>query len=217
MIRFILTYRTVGLKDGMIMKNTRAHILNVSLSLFLQKGFKDVTMKEIVEKTGMSKGAIYHYFESKEQLFLEIINIIFSSVLDDHYSKCNKDSLHQFYHDYIIHFIGSPNWQNESKNDNLANMNYFSLIFDALKLFPNLHEKLKESLEVQLTVWKEVIHTARNKGEIKSFMDDEQIARMFIYSSDGVGMYSIFIKDSGANTENTLLKLWNSFYEELKA
>jgi len=199
------------------MKNTREHILNESLSLFLQKGFKDVTMKEIVEKTGMSKGAIYHYFESKEKLFLEIINIIFSSVLDTHYSKCNKDSLHQFYHDYINHFIRSSNWQNKSEKDNFVNMNYFSLIFDALKLFPDLHEKLKESLQVQLTVWKEVIHTARNKEEIKSLMDDEQIARMFIYSSDGVGMYSLFINDRSEDTESTLLKLWDNFYTELKA
>jgi AcrR family transcriptional regulator len=30
-------------------------------------------MKEIVEKTGMSKGAFYHYFPSKEDLFIEII------------------------------------------------------------------------------------------------------------------------------------------------
>ena len=198
------------------MKNTREHILNISLGLFLQKGFKDVTMKEIVEKTGMSKGAIYHYFESKEQLFLEIVNNFFSSI-EAHYYELNNDSLYQFYQDYINHFIESSNWQNESEKDDFINMNYISLIFDALKLFPNLHEKLKESLQVQLTVWKEVIHNARNKGEIKSSMDDEQIARMFIYSSDGVGLYSIFINNSSGNTKNTLLKLWDSFYEELKA
>ncbi len=43
--------------------NTREHILKVSLYLFLQKGFKEVTMREIVEKSEMSKGAIYHYFK----------------------------------------------------------------------------------------------------------------------------------------------------------
>jgi len=197
------------------MKNTREHILNISLNLFLQKGFKDVTLKEIVEKTGMSKGAIYHYFESKEQLFLEVVKNVFSSI-EANYCELNNDSLYQFYHDYINHFIESSDWQNESKKDDFTNMNYMSLILDALKLFPNLHEKLKESLQIQLTVWKEVIHNARNKGEIESSMDDEQIARMFIYSSDGVGLYSIFIKDSSENTGNTLLNLWNSYYEELK-
>ncbi len=59
------------------MSDTKAHILMVSLKLFLQKNFKEVTMKEIVEETGLSKGAFYHYFESKEKLFYEIIDYFF--------------------------------------------------------------------------------------------------------------------------------------------
>ena len=72
-----------------MVNTTKEHILNVCTHLFLQKGFKEVTMKEIVEKTGMSKGAIYHYFNSKEQLFLEVINITITSAFDSHSSKTN--------------------------------------------------------------------------------------------------------------------------------
>ena len=56
--------------------NTKEHILNVSFDLFLQKSFNEVTLKNISENTGMSKGAIYYYFETKEQIFLEIVNNI---------------------------------------------------------------------------------------------------------------------------------------------
>lgn len=195
--------------------NTREHILKVSLYLFLQKGFKEVTMREIVEKSEMSKGAIYHYFKSKEHLFLETINIIFSSTLDNQYNKCNKDSLYQFYNDYIIHLIESSNSQTGSDERNILSMNYFSLILDALKHFPYLNEKFVESLEVQLKVWKEVIHAAKTKEEIRSPMKDEQIAKMFIYSS-GLGIYNIFTNGNSEDTKDTLLDLWDSFYEELK-
>ena len=54
------------------MNESKEHIITVASKLFLQKNFKEVTMKEIVDKTGLSKGAFYHYFESKEQLFLEV-------------------------------------------------------------------------------------------------------------------------------------------------
>ncbi|MGD8401904.1 MAG: TetR/AcrR family transcriptional regulator, partial [Bacillota bacterium] len=60
--------------------DSKKHIIDVSFGLFLQKSFKEVTMQEIVAKTGMSKGAFYHYFESKEQLFLEVINHFTSSI-----------------------------------------------------------------------------------------------------------------------------------------
>ena len=85
------------------MNDTKKHILNVSLLLFLRKSFKEVTMKEIVEKTGMSKGAVYHYFESKEQLFLEVLTDSLDDILVD-YTKFSKDSLNQFFHDYIDNF-----------------------------------------------------------------------------------------------------------------
>ena len=64
------------------MTKTKEYIMDVALKLFLQKNFKEVTMKEIVEKTGLSKGAFYHYFKSKEKFFLEVINNFFSSVMN---------------------------------------------------------------------------------------------------------------------------------------
>jgi AcrR family transcriptional regulator len=198
------------------MNNTREHILNVTFNLFLQKSFKEVTLKEIVEKTGMSKGAFYHYFTSKEQLFLELINNVFSSVLDVPYSKFNRESLYQFYLDYVNYFVENLHSQNKSEEGSIQGFNYVSIIFDAIKLFPDFKEKLMQSKQIQLSAWKDIIHSARNNGEIKSTMSDEQIASMFINTSDGVEMQSIF-KGSSKDIGQTLLTLWDSFYEEIKA
>ncbi|MDR0424755.1 MAG: TetR/AcrR family transcriptional regulator, partial [Clostridiales Family XIII bacterium] len=55
------------------MKETKEHILSIAQNLFLKKGYKNVTMKELVEKSGFTKGAFYHYFESKESLFREVV------------------------------------------------------------------------------------------------------------------------------------------------
>jgi TetR/AcrR family transcriptional regulator, transcriptional repressor for nem operon len=198
------------------MNNSREHILNVAFHLFLQKSFKEVTLREIVEKTGMSKGAFYHYFTSKEQLFLELVNNVFASVLDIPYDSFSKDSLYNFYVDYINYYTENLKRQNSEEVGRMANFNYISLIFDAIKLFPDFQEKLLESKQVQQDAWKEIIHAARNRGEIESSMSDEQIAKMFINSSGGVEMNSIF-KGSSEDIGISLVNLWDSFYKQLKA
>lgn len=198
------------------MNNTREHILNVTFRLFLQKSFKEVTLKEIVEETGLSKGGFYHYFTSKEQLFNELMNRVFSSIIDVPYDQFHKESLYNFYIDYINYYVQNLKQHNRTEEGEAPSFNYISLIFDAIKLIPNFKEKLQEARKIQLSSWKEIIGTARNKGEIDSPMNDEQIANMFINSSGGIEMFSIF-KDSNEDIGETLTVLWNGFYEELKA
>jgi len=49
---------------------TRERILDAALSLFRKKGFDGTTMREIARAAGMSLGAAYYYFETKEALVL---------------------------------------------------------------------------------------------------------------------------------------------------
>jgi TetR/AcrR family transcriptional regulator, transcriptional repressor for nem operon len=198
------------------MINTREHILNVSFNLFLQKSFKEVTLKEIVEKTGMSKGAFYHYFNSKEQLFLEIIHNAISSLIDI-YEKLDRESLYQFYHDYIrIIKNTSEIFPQNNGNKTGTDLNIYFLFFDGIKLFPNFQEKLNNSMQAELDAWKEIIQIARNKGEIKSSLSDEQIAKLFIFSADGVGMQNMITKNKSEDLKDDLLELWDALYNELK-
>lgn len=59
-----------------INQETRAAILKGALQLFLQKGYKDVSFRDLVEETGLSKGAIYHYFASKEELLEAVLEFL---------------------------------------------------------------------------------------------------------------------------------------------
>ena len=52
---------------------TRQLICMEALKLFTKRGYKDVTMKDICEKTGLSRGGLYRHYESTEQIFLEIV------------------------------------------------------------------------------------------------------------------------------------------------
>lgn len=49
-------------------KTTRSIIIATAESLFLAKGYQETTMQDIMNHTGLSKGAIYHYFDSKDKI-----------------------------------------------------------------------------------------------------------------------------------------------------
>ncbi len=51
---------------------SREKILAAAGEVFAQKGFDAATMRDITEKCGMSKGAVYHHFKSKEEIMQSI-------------------------------------------------------------------------------------------------------------------------------------------------
>lgn len=49
-------------------EKTVEQILSISYHLFLKKGYEQTTIQDIINELGMSKGAIYHHFKSKEEI-----------------------------------------------------------------------------------------------------------------------------------------------------
>lgn len=49
-------------------EETVNRILDVSMKLFLEKGFDHTTIQDIVDNLDVTKGAIYHHFKSKEEI-----------------------------------------------------------------------------------------------------------------------------------------------------
>lgn len=197
------------------MADSKEHILAISLNLFLLKNFKEVTMNEIVEKTGLSKGAFYHYFKSKEQVFAEVIEHFYSQLLLIDYSRFSQDSLARFYKEYL-----------ELKNEQANSLrtavsvqgkaNHFLLMFDAMKLLPDFKNRYAAQQKEELKAWTKIIHTAKKSGEINSKMPDEQIAKLFIYIECGKKIgYLLMDNAADKNREETKL-LWDSLYKELK-
>lgn len=51
----------------------RQYILEQARKVFMEKGYKNVTMKDVVEACDISRGGLYLYFGSTEELFLEVL------------------------------------------------------------------------------------------------------------------------------------------------
>lgn len=199
------------------MSQAKDLILKTAFVLFTQKSYKAVTLKEIVEKTGLSKGAFYHYFTSKEKLFLEVVDTFFFRAMIVDYEKFRKNSLKDFYTDYIITIQNSFKELKENLilGDPSVNINFITLLFDAINIFPDFREKLLQIMDNEIRVWKEMVNIARRNGEFTSPMTDDQIARMFIYSNDGISL-RLLLEGRLELMHSEMITLWDNFYDEIK-
>ena len=53
----------------------RKNSLETARKVFVEKGFKSVTMKDIVEACEISRGGLYLYFDSTEQILMEVLQM----------------------------------------------------------------------------------------------------------------------------------------------
>jgi len=59
--------------------NTRDRLLDAALTLFAEKGYVATGTQEIIDSAGVTKPVLYHYFESKEALFRELVGGIYDA------------------------------------------------------------------------------------------------------------------------------------------
>ena len=53
---------------------TRRALLDAARSLFAEKGYHETAAEEIVRRAGLTRGALYHHFEDKKDLFRAVVD-----------------------------------------------------------------------------------------------------------------------------------------------
>ena len=61
--------------------NRKNAILKVARKLFFDKGFKSVTIDSIATKADLSKGSIYLCFDSKEEIYFQVLIAVYIAQL----------------------------------------------------------------------------------------------------------------------------------------
>ena len=65
-------------RDNAGRKKTRDDIVQLSIPLFAQSGFEGISMRDIAAAVGVTPSALYHHFQDKDSLYLEVIGRTFS-------------------------------------------------------------------------------------------------------------------------------------------
>jgi TetR/AcrR family transcriptional regulator, transcriptional repressor for nem operon len=66
-------------------KRVRKNIIDSARRLFNQRGFESVSIAEIMQKAGLTHGGFYSYFQSKSDLYAEVMNCFFT---DPEWKNC---------------------------------------------------------------------------------------------------------------------------------
>lgn len=162
---------------------TRQYIREKAYRLFAEKGFKEVTMKEICEATGLSRGGLYRHYESTEQIFLEIMNEFSDRQKKEVFTKIEQgipaaDILEELLSKYAAEM---PDCE---KSISLAIYEYYSN--PAISKEDN---SVKRQYELSKETWVELINYGIGTGEFKR-VDPEAVFHVIVFAYQGVRMYS---------------------------
>lgn len=73
---FICLYFALPNWVNVIMEeDTRQKILNTAKELFIEKGFSATTMRDISSRANINKGLLHYYFQSKQMLFVNVMQM----------------------------------------------------------------------------------------------------------------------------------------------
>ena len=75
------------------MKNKKEQILDISFSLFLEKGYDNTSISDILSKLDIARGTLYYHFESKEAIMDAIIERSAKKIVEEAQSIVLKKEL----------------------------------------------------------------------------------------------------------------------------
>jgi AcrR family transcriptional regulator len=75
--------------------STREKILESSLALFSEKGYRAATMRDIAAAVGVRQGAIYNHFKNKEEILETLLNDLMESALVNLFGDLELAGVHR--------------------------------------------------------------------------------------------------------------------------
>lgn len=161
---------------------TKAAIREASLLLFIRKGFKDVTMKDICEASGLSRGGLYTHYGSTGQIFADIIEEWMAGLENEITDKMEKGLSATFLLDELLERYLSE-MLDRSGSLGLAFYEYYS----GMPLSDN-NAMLKQYHRSKASLCS-LIAYGIDKGEFKQ-VNKEAVVDLLLFSYQGVRMLS---------------------------
>ena len=163
-------------------ERTRESIIHESYTLFAEKGFKQVTMKDVCEVTGMSRGGLYSHFSGTDKIFEAVLEKITENSATDFQTEIKEGTSAVKILERTL-----DNMEEEMKHPeealNIALYEYAETVnSDVMKrLSSNAQER-----------WNKLIRYGIKRGEFREVNVDE-IVNVILYLYQGVRMWSRII------------------------
>lgn len=174
-------------KAGLIMnkrgQETRKHIKKCACSLFAEKGFKQVTMKDICDVAKLSRGGLYCHYDSTRQIFQEIIDDMTNEQANEIDLRIQQNYSSVTILDDILNKYENEMLDSQSSLS-LAIYEYFSI-----RDIANQNNTLYEQYLISANTWKKIMQYGIDRHEFNA-VDISSVFDLIVFSYQGVRMYS---------------------------
>jgi len=190
---------------------SKENIVRVAFILFLEKGYREVTIKNIMEATGLSKGAIYHHFTSKEEIYDATLQTYYFKILNnDVVQKITgnfKKDIETLYHFAAELFSEIENLSEKGLDFPIRN-------FFSFQLESETHEKVRhqilETLEQYRKDIQNMVRHAMETNQIRKDLDVEAVAFQLISMIEGLALNHSTVK---GDIKNVLLIKYKQVFD----
>jgi AcrR family transcriptional regulator len=167
---------------------TKNRIYNAAVELMERKGFDNVTVADISKAAGVSIGAFYHYFESKNDILAEIFHRA-----DEYFSTQVAPSLGEKpAPEQILEFF-----------DHYARFNIASGVAMVRQLFNPMVRFFAWEDRPMLAILRELIRRGQERGEIRTDMSPEEMVRFLFVVARGL-VFDWGLREGSYNLESMM-------------
>ena len=161
-------------------EKTRAFIKETARKLFASRGFKEVTMKDICEACGLSRGGLYRYFGSTREIFEEMFRELAAGNEKNFFSRMeNGESARQILEDILEQ--GCLEMEDSKASLSLAIYEYSQV---------SRSDFWEKQVQVSHQKWIRFLEYGISRGEFNK-VSPEQITDLYLYAYQGVRMWSV--------------------------
>ncbi|KIL37570.1 hypothetical protein SD71_02870 [Cohnella kolymensis] len=177
----------------------RAAILEGALHCFTEKGYQATTVDDIVRHLGMSKGAIYNYFSSKEDMYIQMADARMNTMVD---TLTEQFKLVPSAAEKLRHLFARFHRQSL---DELRKWLTFHMEFSIYAgRRPDLADFLSEYMGKALALIQKIMEEGKQSGEFRSDLDAKSASYLFWAVRDGLALH--FMIDGEEAEYKSILK-----------
>ena len=166
-------------------EETRNHILETANHLFSQAGYDATGVAEICQAAGVSKGAFYHHFPSKQAVFLELLNSYLNSI------DTGFNLMRQEVHDVPQSMLQMADLVGSLFQSADIHLPIFLEFWTQAKHDPLIWETTVAPYKRYQTYFAEMIQEGIHQGSIEP-MDSQLAGRVLVSLAVGLLMQSLF-------------------------
>lgn len=190
---------------------SKENIIKNAFILFLKKGFKQVTIKDIIEKTGLSKGAIYHHFASKEDIYKATLNTYYFNLLNADVNQLMTDDFKEnvavLYQVATEVFSNIENLSEEGLDFPIRNFFNFQL---ESEINDGVRSEIAETVQKYRKATQTMVENAIKAKQIRSDIDSEILALQIIGLIEGTAINHSTVK---GDIKKILMALYQPIFE----